>query len=137
METAFECVAREVEVCLEPIEVYQDFICHVTRVFTEPCYEIGLLAPSHLRDCPVNEPPGVPESIVNLLLVRGPATLEIRPSRTEWDVPRDNATMREFDIGNTLNRGVRVLGGVVSIDVGKEVWLFDRVVSRPEPGEAI
>ena len=53
------------------------------------------------------------------------------------DVSGDNEIARELDIGDTPNRGTQVLGGVVSTDVGKRVWRFNRVISGLGMSEAV
>ena len=53
------------------------------------------------------------------------------------DVPGGNEITRAFGLGNVPNRGVGVLGGAVSIDVGEVVRRFDRVVSGSGLDEAV
>ena len=52
-------------------------------------------------------------------------------------MPGDNEITRELDIGDALNRGTQVLGGVVSTDVGERVFRFNSFISGLGLSEAV
>ena len=53
------------------------------------------------------------------------------------DAPGDSRVTRELDIGNPVNSGMQVLWDAISVDVGKQVRRFDRVVSRAGLSETV
>ena len=73
----------------------------------------------------------------NYLLFLGPAALEFRPTESPFvvDTPGGSGKTGELGPVNPLNGGMQVPGGFI-IDVGEEVWRFDRVVSGVGLNEA-
>ena len=67
--------------------------------------------------------------------------LGCRVAAGEDNLPLENMgngeVTRELNLGDTLNIGTEVLGGVVGIYIGKEVRWFDRVISSTGFGEVV
>ena len=136
---AADGVVREGNRIVHKREVIHDHIPSRLGVWTEPppihacvgSFVCHLETSNTIVDAD-NTFPGRLDGRLNGLLVRALAIIERRTPLKESfvvGIPGGSERTGELDLGNPLSGGVQVLGGVFSINVGEEVWRFDRVVS--------